>query len=99
LIEAHNRSRIRKALVALVAILAMLTIAVASDAPAHLHAKSPASQCDICVTAHVASSQAAAIIQFFHRAVDLEQLVAAPTSSGYRFLRLGPSGGRAPPSL
>jgi hypothetical protein len=95
----RNSRGIRRALIALVAIAAMLTIAVASAAPAHFHPNSPASQCDICVTAHVATSQAFAAVQLLIGPQDFGQLVAPTLSSGYYFLKLGPSVGRAPPSL
>ena len=87
----------RRALIALVAIVAMLTIAVASSAPAHIHTKSPSSQCDICVTAHVVSAQAFGVIQLLHGPQARGHIAVASTSSGYHFLKLGPSGGRAPP--
>ncbi|MDE3198882.1 MAG: hypothetical protein KGN84_21215 [Acidobacteriota bacterium] len=84
---------------ALVAIVAMLTIAAASAAPAHFHTKTPASQCEICITAHVASSQAFGVIQLVYSPRDRGPVAVSSTHSGYCFLKSGPSAGRAPPSL
>jgi len=86
-------------LIALMAIAAMLTIAVSAATPAHLHTKSPGTQCDICITAHVPSSQAAALIQPFHGPQEHAGIFVAAVAPGYCSLNNDPSTGRGPPSL
>ena len=59
---AHRAPRI---FAVILAIIAMLCVSAASASPAHTHLTGPADRCDICVTAHLASQQAA-VIQVVH---------------------------------
>ena len=92
-------SRFVKALIALCAVVAMLTVSAASASATHIHARTPAGQCDICFTLHVVSSEAVAVVHLFQGPESQERFVPGDIIEGYRLPTLRSAVDRGPPSL
>jgi hypothetical protein len=88
-----------KPLIALFAIMALLTLSAASASPEHIHSKAPASQCNICFTLHAASSEAIAIVQLFHAPTAGERFIPGEVIRGYPLPTLRSAVDRGPPSI
>jgi hypothetical protein len=88
-----------KPLIALFAIMAMLTVSAASASAEHIHAKAPASQCDICFTLHAVSSEAMAVVQLFHAPTAGERCISGDVIRGYPLPNLRAAVDRGPPSI
>jgi hypothetical protein len=91
--------RFFKAIMALCAVVAMLSVSAASASAAHIHARTPAGQCDICFTLHVVSSEAVAVVHLFQRPESHERFVPGDIIEGYRLPTLRSAVDRGPPSL
>lgn len=96
--KLHSR-RFLKSLIALCALVAMMTVSAASSSAAHIHARTPAGQCDICSTVHVVSSGAVAVVHFFERPESQERFVPRDIVEGYRLPAMHSAVDRGPPSL
>jgi hypothetical protein len=96
--KLHIR-RFLKPLIAFCAVVAMLTVSAASLSAAHVHARTPANQCDICFTVHVVSSEAVAVVHLFQRPETHERFVPGDVIQGYRLLTVRSAVDRGPPSL
>lgn len=93
----YRRSPFRL-IVLLLALTAMLGVATASASPAHFHAKPPATSCDICFTAQLASLEAKAIGAIPLVCPVQICLIAAAPDTRYRLFRTDPALTRGPPS-
>ena len=96
--KLYNR-RLVKALIALCAVVAMLSVSAASASATHIHARTPAGQCDICFTLHVVSSEAVGAVHLFQRPESQERFVPGDVVVGYRLPTLRSAVDRGPPSL
>lgn len=99
MIVTPQSRRVFKPMIALCALLAMLAVSAASSSATHIHAKTPAGQCDICFTLHVVSSEAVAVVHLLQRPETHERLIAAEIVAGYRLPMLRAAVDRGPPSL
>ena len=90
---------IRRRIIAIVAVLALLGVSAAYSSSSHFHSKSPG-QCDICYTAHVVSSASAAVAAVvLHVPVERELFFASENAAGYVLPALRLAVNRGPPSL
>src|SRR4051812_17199099 len=85
-------------LVVLIAIAAMLGVVTASASPSHFHSNPPASGCDLCVAAHVASLEAAIIASVAHAPLWHGHITLYSPVSGYQLFRSEAALTRGPPS-
>lgn len=88
-----------RSLVVICAIVAMLTVSAASSSAAHVHARTPAGQCDICFSVHIVSSEAITTVNLFHAPETHEQFLSGDVIPGYRLPTLRSTVDRGPPSL
>lgn len=81
------------------AIVAMLSVSMASTSAEHFHARSSGGQCDICITAHVVSLEAHAVFHFVGSVVFYGRLAPVETFAGYQLLLVSSSSSRGPPTF
>jgi hypothetical protein len=98
-ISLHRTSGPLRVAILIAAIVAMLSVAMASGSAAHFHERSTGGQCDVCVTAHVVSLEARAVFHQFGAVQVHERLAARQAISGYQFLLVHSSFSRGLPSF
>jgi hypothetical protein len=87
-----------RAMILIFAIAAMLGVTMASGSAAHFHERSSGSQCDICITAHVVSLEARAVLHVFGAVETREFVAPALVDTGYHLLLTHSRFSRGPPS-
>jgi hypothetical protein len=87
-----------RALVLVLALVAMLGVSAASTTPAHFHLNSSPNRCDLCFTAHVSAMESPAVQPVHGLEVNGPAALLLPYF-GYRPFSSQPSCSRGPPSL